>query len=123
MSPAQPKRPPRNPQRDPRRGKADLQPAERRGRRDNVTQLDRRRPTAAPAKPTAKPVKRRQGLPRLPLFVAGLGLGYALHGLPALVMGAFDQPKQLIGSLVAPVASGDRRIVVLAPTTSARTPT
>ena len=113
MSPAQPKRQPRNPQRDPRRGKADLQPAERRGRRDNVTQLDRRRPTATTTKPTAKPVKRRQGLPRLPLFVAGLGLGYALHGLPALVMGAFDQPKQLIGSLVAPVASGDRRIVVL----------
>ena len=95
MSPAQsnPRRQGRSPQRDPRRGKADLQPAERRVRRDNVTPLDRRRPDAAPA----KPVKRRQGLPRLPLFVAGLGLGYALHGLPAVVMGAFDQPKQLIG--------------------------
>ncbi|MFZ9569976.1 MAG: LCP family protein, partial [Vulcanococcus sp.] len=120
MSPAQPS--PRRPQRGSQRSKADLKPADRVSRRDNVSSLEgRRKPrgtAAAPAKPKkAGPApQRRRGLPRLPLFMVGLGLGYGLHSIPQLsaaLLAGLHHPQQVIGSLVSPVATGDRRIVVM----------
>lgn len=116
MSQAQPTPPPRR--RRSASGRGPLKPvekAERRGRRGktaqpaSVTQLEeRRRP---------KPAGGRAGLPRLPLFLAGLGLGYGLNGpIPHLATGllaGLHHPQAVIGSLVAPAGMGDRRIVVL----------
>ncbi len=116
MSQAQPTPPPRR--RRSASGRGQLKPvekAERRGRRGkpaqpaSVTQLEeRRRP---------KPAGGRAGLPRLPLFLAGLGLGYGLNGpIPHLATGllaGLHHPQAVIGSLVAPAGMGDRRIVVL----------
>ncbi|MFM2079493.1 MAG: hypothetical protein RLZZ124_1151, partial [Cyanobacteriota bacterium] len=59
----------------------------------------------------------RGGVPRLPLFLAGLGLGYGLNGpLPHMATGllaTLPHPGGLIGSLVSTAGMGDRRIVVL----------
>jgi LCP family protein required for cell wall assembly len=89
-----------------------VEKAERRGRRGkpaqaSVTQLEDKR----------RPKQPRGGLPRLPLFLAGLGLGYGLNGpIPHLATGllaGLHHPQAVIGSLVAPAGMGDRRIVVL----------
>jgi len=120
MSPAQPS--PRRPQRASQRSRADLKPADRVQRRDNVSNLETRRtPRAtvtAPTKPrkVGTPPQRRRGLPRLPLFMAGMGLGYGLHGVPQLsaaLLAGLHHPQQVIGALVSPVATGDRRLVVM----------
>ena len=113
MSQAQPTPAPRR--RRSASGRGPLKPvdkAERRGRRGKpeqaaVTQLDERR----------RPKQARPGLPRLPLFLAGLGLGYGLNGpiphLAAGLLAGVHHPQAVIGSLVAPAGMGDRRIVVL----------
>lgn len=109
MSQAQPSPAPR------RRSRGPLKPVERpqrRGRRTapakaSVTPLDERR----------RPKKTRGGLPRLPLFVAGLGLGYGLNGpiphLAAGLLAGLHSPHAVLGALVAPAGMGDRRIVVM----------
>jgi LCP family protein required for cell wall assembly len=112
MSQAQPSPAPRR--RPPARGRGQLQPVERQQRsgrsgkpsRNGVTQLEeRRRP------------KPRKGLPRLPLFMAGLGLGYGLNGpiphLATALLAGLHHPSAVIGSLVSPAGMGDRRIVVM----------
>jgi LCP family protein required for cell wall assembly len=72
-----------------------------------VTPLDERR----------RPKKTRGGLPRLPLFVAGLGLGYGLNGpiphLAAGLLAGLHSPHAVLGALVSPAGMGDRRIVVM----------
>ena len=93
-----PLKPVDKPERRTRRGK----PAQA-----SVTQLEEKR----------RPKQPRGGLPRLPLFLAGLGLGYGLNGpIPHLATGllaGLHHPQTVIGSLVAPAGMGDRRIVVL----------
>jgi len=113
MSQAQPSPAPRRGSRSQSRGQ--LKPVERqqrRGRRTapakaSVTPLDERR----------RPKKTRGGLPRLPLFVAGLGLGYGLNGpIPHLARGllaGLHSPHAVLGALVSPAGMGDRRIVVM----------
>ena len=113
MSQAQPSPAPRRGSRSQSRGQ--LKPVERqqrRGRRTapakaSVTPLDERR----------RPKKTRGGLPRLPLFVAGLGLGYGLNGpIPHLATGllaGLHSPHAVLGALVSPAGMGDRRIVVM----------
>ncbi len=113
MSQAQPSPAPRRGSRGQSRGQ--LKPVERqqrRGRRTapakaSVTPLDERR----------RPKKTRGGLPRLPLFVAGLGLGYGLNGpIPHLATGllaGLHSPHAVLGALVSPAGMGDRRIVVM----------
>jgi len=91
-----------------------------------VAEIDgrRRRERATPAAPQAPtrrkdktPGNRRSGLPRLPLFLAGMGLGYGLSGpLPHMASGllaAFPHPEGVLSSLVSPAGMGDRRIVVM----------
>jgi len=96
-------------------------------RRTPVADIDdrrrqRARATAIPAKRRSKgPGKRegarRGGLPRLPLFLAGLGLGYGLSGpLPHLATGllaALPHSSGVLNSLISPAGMGDRRIVVM----------
>jgi len=61
--------------------------------------------------------RRQAGLPRLPLFLVGLGLGYGLHGtlphLSAGLLAALPHPPSLLSALVTPAGMGDRRIVVM----------
>ena len=72
-----------------------------------MTPLDERR----------RPKKTRGGLPRLPLFVAGLGLGYGLNGpiphLAAGLLAGLHSPHAVLSALVSPAGMGDRRIVVM----------
>jgi LCP family protein required for cell wall assembly len=53
----------------------------------------------------------------MPLFLAGLGLGYGLHALapqlPSSVLAALPHPPSLLSALVTPVGMGDRRVVVM----------
>ena len=64
---------------------------------------------------TAPP--RRRGLGRLPIFLAGLSMGYGLHSvLPLLGAGlatGLQHPSKMIGSLVSSAGMADRRIVVM----------
>ena len=121
MSQAQPRHgsnPSRRGGRQGRGGETELRPVDKVQRRRAVPVADideqRRR-----RKPTAKPTKRRTGLPRLPLFLAGVGLGYGLHGpLGPMAIGligglGLHHPTNLLGSLVTPAGMGDRRIVVM----------
>jgi LCP family protein required for cell wall assembly len=112
MSQAQPNPAPRRRQGQPR---TPLQPVERQERRPqrgrpgkaSVTPLDDRRQSR----------KGRKGLPRLPLFMAGIGLGYGLNGpiphLATAMLAGLHHPGHVIGSLVSPAGMGDRRIVVM----------
>jgi LCP family protein required for cell wall assembly len=82
-----------------------------------VTDLEtrRQRERAKPRKAQRPP--RRSGLGRLPLFLAGMGLGYGLSGpLPQLAkvaLGALPHPGGVLTSLVTPAGMGNRRIVVM----------
>ena len=86
------------------------QQRQRRQRQAPVTQLEERRRRASGPKP-------RRGLPRLHVFLAGIGLGFGLNGpLPHLATGllaGLQSPTNLLGSLVPTAGMGDRRIVVL----------
>lgn len=58
----------------------------------------------------------RRRLPNLPVFLAGLGLGYGLSGpLPHLAsaLAALPHPGASLGTLIAPAGMGNRRIAVL----------
>ena len=98
------------------------------GRRAGVTPMEERRqqrndstrPREQQAQaPGRRPNHRssRGGLPSLPVFLAGLGLGYGLNGpLPHLagsLMAVLPHPSGVLGSLVSPAGMGDRRIVVM----------
>jgi len=107
MSQAQPSRSPSRPRRDRRQGRTAA----------TVTDLEtrRQRERAKPHKAQRPP--RRSGLGRLPLFLAGMGLGYGLSGpLPQLAkvaLGALPHPGGVLTSLVTPAGMGNRRIVVM----------
>ncbi|MCP9832666.1 LCP family protein [Synechococcus sp. HJ21-Hayes] len=107
MSQAQPNRSPSRPRRDRRQGRTAA----------TVTDLEtrRQRERAKPRKAQRPP--RRSGLGRLPLFLAGIGLGYGLSGpLPQLAkvaLGALPHPGGVLTSLVTPAGMGNRRIVVM----------
>ena len=85
---------------------------QRRGRRTAPAQA-----SVTPLEERRRPKKSRGGLPRLPLFVAGLGLGYGLNGpiphLAAGLLAGLHSPHAVLGALVAPAGMGDRRIVVM----------
>ena len=116
------------------RNRAALQSAEPSGRRGDGSRTEsaraavadisdrRRRRTGTSGGPGPQPAGKpsrsaRNGLPRLPLFLAGLGLGYGLNGpLPHLatqLLAALPHPGGVLTSLVTPAGMGDRRIVVL----------
>ena len=115
------------------RNRAALQAAEPSGRRGDGTRpesaraavadiSDRRRRrsgTSGGGQQAANrpPRQVRAGLPRLPLFLAGLGLGYGLNGpLPHLassLLATLPHPGGMLTTLVSPAGMGDRRIVVL----------
>ena len=110
MSQAQPSRSPSRPRRDRRQGRTSA----------TVTDLEtrRQRERAKPRKARqAQRPPRRGGLARLPLFLAGMGLGYGLSGpLPQLAqvaLGALPHPSGVLTSLVTPAGMGNRRIVVM----------
>jgi len=109
MSQAQPSPAPR------RRSHSQLKPVERQQRRGRRTAPDKA--TVTPLEERRRPKKARGGLPRLPLFVAGLGLGYGLNGpiphLAAGLLAGLHSPHAVLGALVSPAGMGDRRIVVM----------
>ncbi|MEY3750953.1 MAG: hypothetical protein RLZZ11_1192 [Cyanobacteriota bacterium] len=103
------------PRRRQSRQRPPLQPVERQDRstrrsrpaKATVTPLDQRRQQRKP----------RAGLPRLPLFMAGIGLGYGLNGpiphMATALLAGLHHPTAMLGSLVAPAGMGDRRVVVM----------
>jgi len=112
------------------RDRAALQSAEPSGRRGEqarpesaraaVTDIsDRRRRRSGSSGSAQQAASRpsRRGLPRLPVFLAGLGLGYGLNGpLPHLattLLATLPHPGNMVATLVSPAGMGDRRIVVL----------
>jgi LCP family protein required for cell wall assembly len=139
MTQAQPSPAPRRGGRSARaqgrgRNRGALQAAETAGRRGDGARAetsraavadiaDRRRRRAGAGngsgpQPASRPPRQpSRGVPRLPLFLAGLGLGYGLNGpLPHLatqLMAAVPHPSGVLTTLVSPAGMGDRRIVVL----------
>jgi LCP family protein required for cell wall assembly len=89
---------------------ASLEPRQRQTRGQRPPTRD----TAATPGRSARP---RGGQTRLPIFLAGLGLGFGLNGpLPHLATGllaALPHPGGVLTSLVSPAGMGDRRIVVM----------
>jgi len=101
-----------------RRGQAQLVPAEqqqqRRPRPAAPVPLQDERRRRRPGRPGHKP---RRGIPRLQVFLAGLGLGYGLNGpLPHMataLLAGLHHPSNLLGALITPAGMGERRIVVM----------
>ncbi|MBW0167331.1 MAG: LCP family protein [Vulcanococcus sp.] len=112
MSQAQPNPAPR---RRPSRGR--LKPVEKQERPGRRGATAARQATVTPMEPRRRTKTAKRGVPRLPLFLAGIGLGYGLNGpLPHLAMGllaGLHHPSNVLGSLVTPAGMGDRRIVVM----------
>ena len=126
MSQAQPNPVPRrsgraNQRRSRNPGRPELEEANSGGRRGAVVSLETRqrqnRGTRSTPTTQARAGRPRAGRPRLPVFLAGLGLGFALNGpLPHLAAGllaALPHPGSVLTSLVSPAGMGDRRIVVM----------
>ena len=126
MSQAQPNPAPRrggraNQRRSRNSGRPELEAANSGGRRGAVVSLETRqrqtRGTRSTPPTQARSGRPRAGRPRLPVFLAGLGLGFALNGpLPHLAAGllaALPHPGSVLTSLVSPAGMGDRRIVVM----------
>ncbi|MFM7455511.1 MAG: LytR family transcriptional regulator, partial [Vulcanococcus sp.] len=101
-----------------RRGQAQLVPAEqqrqRRPRPPAPVPLQDERRRRRAGRPASKP---RRGIPRLQVFLAGLGLGYGLNGpLPHMataLLAGLHHPSNLLGALITPAGMGERRIVVM----------
>ena len=112
MSQAQPNPAPRHRQSRGRLKPVDKQ--ERQGRRGAATT---RQAAVTPMEPRRRTKIAKRGVPRLPLFLAGIGLGYGLNGpLPHLataLLAGLHHPSHVLGSLVTPAGMGDRRIVVM----------
>jgi LCP family protein required for cell wall assembly len=112
MSQAQPNPAPRHRQSRGRLKPVDKQ--ERQGRRGAATT---RQAAVTPMEPRRRTKIAKRGVPRLPLFLAGIGLGYGLNGpLPHLataLLAGLHHPSNVLGSLVTPAGMGDRRIVVM----------
>ena len=112
MSQAQPNPAPRR-----RHSRGRLKPVEKQERQGRRGAAAARQATVTPIEPRRRPKNAKGGLPRLPLFLAGIGLGYGLNGpIPHLATGllaGLHHPSNVIGSLVAPAGMGDRRIVVM----------
>ena len=112
MSQAQPNPAPRR-----RHSRGRLKPVEKQERQGRRSAAAARQATVTPIEPRRRPKNAKGGLPRLPLFLAGIGLGYGLNGpIPHLATGllaGLHHPSNVIGSLVAPAGMGDRRIVVM----------
>lgn len=112
MSQAQPNPAPRR-----RHSRGRLKPVEKQERQGRRSAAAARQATVTPIEPRRRPKNAKGGLPRLPLFLAGIALGYGLNGpIPHLATGllaGLHHPSNVIGSLVAPAGMGDRRIVVM----------
>ena len=112
MSQAQPNPAPRR-----RHSRGRLKPVEKQERQGRRSAAAARQDTVTPIEPRRRPKNAKGGLPRLPLFLAGIALGYGLNGpIPHLATGllaGLHHPSNVIGSLVAPAGMGDRRIVVM----------
>ena len=100
-----------------RRGQAQLVPAEQqrqRRQRPAPVPLQEERRRRRPGQPGRKP---RRGIPRLQVFLAGIGLGYGLNGpLPHMataLLAGLNHPTNLLSSLITPAGMGERRIVVM----------
>ena len=127
---------PRRDSERPRRGRARREDARRvDGRLDDGRRPAAARAEAEPATVTALDGRRkrrqdprqrggkaapgllRRGLSSLPVFVAGLGLGYGLSGplphLASAALAALPHPGSSLTDLVSPAGMGNRRIVVL----------
>jgi LCP family protein required for cell wall assembly len=117
MTPAQPNPVPNRSDRPQRRSRSAERRSGERAAVADISERRRRRPATARSAGSAASTSQRQGLPRLPLFLAGLGLGYGLHALaPQLtstVLAALPHPPSLLSALVTPAGMGDRRIVVM----------
>ncbi len=121
MTQAQPNPAPRRSGRSSRgrnRQRVELEAAGNGARRGSIADIEeRRRQSPDRQQPRQQARRVRGGLPRLPLFLAGIGLGYGLNGpLPHLAMGllaGLPHPGGVLTSLVTPAGMGDRRIVVL----------
>ncbi|MFM8674317.1 MAG: LCP family protein [Vulcanococcus sp.] len=112
MSQAQPNPAPRR-----RHSRGRLKPVEKQERQGRRSAAAARQATVTPMEPRRRTKTAKGGLPRLPLFLAGIGLGYGLNGpIPHLATGllaGLHHSSNVIGSLVAPAGMGDRRIVVM----------
>ena len=116
MTPAQPNPAPNRSDRPQRRSRSAERRSAERATVADINERRRRRPGATRT-PGSSANGQRRGVPRMPLFLAGLGLGYGLHALapqlPSSVLAALPHPPSLLSALVTPVGMGDRRVVLM----------